>query len=180
MLGAYLALIDNEPQKKQFESLYIAFKNMMYNTAYSITHDAQLAEDAVMDSFFALAQNMDKMTDKTMSQSRNYLIMVVRNQAIDIYNKQKKIVYTEDDLENVPDIHDTILDIEDKDVQQKVFGVIKSLDHKYADVIMMRYFYGFKYAEISKSLGISVSTVTSRLNYAKQLLKIKMKEGAIL
>ena len=180
MLGAYLALIDNEPQKKQFESLYIAFKNMMYNTAYSITHDVQLAEDAVMDSFFVLAKNMDKMTDMSMSNSRNYLIMIVRNKAIDIYNKQKNSPIIEEELDNIPDMHDTAMDIEDKDNQQKLFGIIKSLDKRYSDVLVMKYFYGLKTSEIAKDLGLSANTVSSRITRAKQMLRIKLKEEAVI
>ena len=180
MLAAYLTLIDTEPQKEKFEALYTAFKNMMYNTAYSITQDVHLAEDAVMDTFLTLARNMDKMSYLTMTQSRNYLIMAVRNKAIDICRKQQNMVFAEEELEKIPDMGDTVIDIESKDNKQKLFGIVKTLDKRYSDVLMMRYFYGFKPSEIAKDFGISINTVNTRLSRAKQLLKIKLlEEGEI-
>lgn len=180
MLGAYLALIDNEPDKKLLEALYIAFKNVMYNTAYSITHDVHLSEDAVMDSFFALARNMDKLKDMTMSQSRNYLIMAVRNRAVDICRKRSHTVYDEDVIDEIPDSGSTVIDAENKQLQEKVFGIIKDLDCTYSDVVMMKYYYGFKTSEIASSLGITQDNVTKRLSRAKTMIRRKMaEEGAV-
>ena len=134
MLGAYLTLIDNESDKKLFEAFYTGYKSMMYNVAFDIIHDVHLAEDAVMNSFFILARNMEKVSDRTMSEVRNFLVVVVRNQAIKIYNKHKSITYCEDELDALPDDTDMVYELENKELQNKVFGMIKELDKDCSDM----------------------------------------------
>ncbi len=124
---------------------------------------------------------MDKISERTMSEVRNYLVVVVRNQAIDIYRKHKKVVYSDDELEAIPDnTIDTPVDAENKELQEKVFGLVKGLDQSYSDVLMMKYFYGFKTAEIAQSLGISQSNVRTRLSRGAAQIRLKLaEEGAI-
>ncbi len=179
MLGAYLTLIDNESDKKLFEAFYTGYKSMMYNVAFDIIHDVHLAEDAVMNSFFILARNMEKVSDQTMSEVRNFLVVVVRNQAIKIYNKQKDITYCDDALDDVSDNINVVYELENKELQRKVFGYIKELDSSYSDVLMMKYFYGMKTAEIAKSLGLTAEGVHTRLRRATVKIRQKLAEEAM-
>ena len=73
MLGVYLTLIDNDSDQKVFEALYTAYKNMMYNVAYGVIHDVQLSEDAVMNSFFVLARNMEQIAEHSLEENLNDL-----------------------------------------------------------------------------------------------------------
>ncbi len=180
MLGAYLTLIDNDSDKKVFEALYTAYKNMMYNVAYGVMHDVQLSEDAVMNSFFVLARNMEQIADKTMSEMRNFLVVIVRNQAIDIYRKHQKTAYCEDELDELPDDSDTVYEVENKELQSKVFGAIKEIDKDCSDVLMMKYFYGFKTAEIAKSLGLTVNGVQKRITNGKKQIRKRLSEEGVI
>ena len=179
MLGAFLTLIDSEPNKKLFEAYYTGYKDMMYNIAYGVIHDTQLAEDAVMNSFMILARSMDKMSDRNMSEVRNFLVVIVRNQAIDIYRKQKRNVYGADELIDLPDNSDTVYDVENKELQQTVFAIIKELDQSSADVLMMKYFYGFKTSEIAKSLGMTAEGVHTKHRRALAMIRRKLAEEGV-
>lgn len=52
-----------------------------------------------------------------------------------------------------------------------VADMVEKLPDIYRDVIMMKYFYGFKVNEISKQLHLSVGGVKSRLEKARKILR---------
>ena len=41
------------------------------------------------------------------------------------------MVFAEEELEKIPDMGDTVIDIESKDNKQKLFGIVKTLDKRY-------------------------------------------------
>ena len=57
-----------------------------------------------------------------------------------------------------------------------VADMIEKLPDIYRDVIMMKYFYGFKVKEISKQLHLSVGGVKSRLEKARKILRKDMND----
>ena len=54
--------------------------------------------------------------------------------------------------------------------------MVEKLPDIYRDVIMMKYFYGFKVNEISKQLHLSVGGVKSRLEQARKILRKDMND----
>ena len=176
MLGFYLALFDSDKKKSQFETLYTTHKDLMYSVAFNILKDAQSAEDAVHDAFVVLAENMDKLSERSAKESRNYLIVIVKNAALKIYNKHKKIVYCDDLFVAEPDALDIEEDIVKKLTHEELLEIIRSLDEKYTDVFLMKYYYGMKDKEISKAVGITVEAVKARLHRGKSILKNKILE----
>ena len=178
MVGAYLALIEKAEEKSQFEELYNKYRTTLMTVAYNILKDTSLAEDAVHETFFALARNMNKISGKNCIQIRNYLIIIVKNASYKIYNKDKKEISIDEIDYNIQDIQNIELDIEDKIAQKKLMELIKSLDDKYADVLILKYFYDLQDKEIAKSLGISLENAKIRLYRGKNMLKSKLLEVA--
>ena len=176
MLGLYLALIDSAEDKSKFEKLYKEYRSTLITVAYSILKDTALAEDAVHETFLTLAKNFNKISDKTCIQIRNYLIIIVRNFSYRIYNKRKKEVYIEKSDENIPNLQNIEIDIEDKELQKKLMELIKTLAEKYADVLILKYFYDLPDKEIAKSLGISLENTKIRIHRGKNMLKVKLSE----
>ena len=56
MLLLVMDIIDDEKEKQLFQTLYKENKQRMYQVAYQILQDSSLAEDAVQDAFFKLAE----------------------------------------------------------------------------------------------------------------------------
>lgn len=171
MLGIYFALMDTDEDRKSFEKLYHLHKNGMYHVAYSILKDEANAEDAVHDAFLSLAKNMNRITNMNFIEVRNYLIIIVRNAAFRIYNKGKREFCSEEIYENTPDLCRIEVDIENRDSQEKLLRLIKSLDEKYGDILVLKYFYDMKDKEIAKVLDITVQNVKIRLHRGKVRLK---------
>ena len=176
MLGAYFTLIDTAEEKSQFEELYDRHKELLMTIAYRILKDEALSEDAVHDAFLALAKNMGKLSGRSSVQIRNYLIIIVKNNSFNIYNKRKREEYIEEPEELAPELQSVEIDIESRAAQQKLAELIKSLDPKYADVLILKYFYGLSVNETAALLGISADNVKTRLYRGKNMLKKKLAE----
>lgn len=176
MLGIYFAMLDNSEEESKFEVLYNKFKPTLITVANQILDDVDLAEDAVHDAFLSLARNMKNISGRKCIQIRNYLIIIVKNASRRIYNKRKNEVCIEDIEENVPDLQNIEIDTEDKAAQQKLMVLIKTLDEKYADVLILKYFYDLPDKEIAMSLGINLENVKIRLHRGKAMIKNKLAE----
>ncbi len=176
MIGFYLTLLDTAEEKSKFEELYQEYKSTLITVAYKILKDMALSEDAVHEAFLSLARNMNKISDRNCIQIRNYLIIIVKNASYRIYNKRKEELCIDDIKETIPDIQNVEIDVEDRESQQRLMTLIKSIDEKYADVLILKYFYDFSDKEIAESLGISLENVKIRLHRGKSMLKCKLSE----
>lgn len=176
MISIYSALIDNEEDKRLFEQLYTKYKTIMYNTAYAILHYVQRSEDAVHDAFLSVARNMNKISAEECIRTRNFLIIIVRNAALNIYNKNKSEIPVEEMPTDIPDLQAIDIDVENKDNQKKMLKLIKSLDPQYGDVLILKYFYDYQNKEIAKILKICLENVKIRLFRGKAMLKEKYLE----
>lgn len=176
MIGFCPALIDTAENKLRFEELYYEHRSLMYNIAYSILKDKHRSEDAVHEAFFSLAKNFSKISGRSCNEIRNYMIIIVRNAALKIHNKNKMEFCSDDAYGDVPDITDIEAETIQKDSEKRMFELITELDSKYSDILMLRYFYDIPNSEISAILGISKENVNIRLMRARNLLKVKLTE----
>lgn len=173
MLSLYLAALNSE-EKSRFEELYYQHRQTMYNVAYGILKDVQYSEDAVHEAFLSLSRNMQKTTSMNCNQIRSYLIIIVRNAALRILNKLQKEICAETLCDNTPDLQNVEIDVENRSRQQHLIGLLRTLDPKYADVLILRYFFCMKNKEIADVLGISENNVKIRLHRGKIQLKEKI------
>lgn len=171
MLALYLSLLNTNEEKTLFEELYYEHRGIMFRIANGILKDTQRSEDAVNEAFLSLAKNMNKISGRSCNQIRSYLIIIVRNAALQMYNKHKKELCTDDDLEAIPDITDIELGAEQKESNETIFRLIKQLDPKYADVMMLCYGYDIPVPEIAEILGISYENVKVRLMRGRNMLR---------
>lgn len=87
----FLDMLDTPEEKNCFQIIYETYSHFLWYLADQILHDAHLAEDAVQETFLALANHMDRVKDPRSRETRNFLGTIVRNKAIDIVRRQKKI-----------------------------------------------------------------------------------------
>ena len=93
--------------------------------------------------------------------------VINRNVCIDILEKENKHsinVQIDDKIKEISEDYDHIEKL-------IVADMVEKLPDIYRDVIMMKYFYGFKVNEISKQLHLSVGGVKSRLEKARKILR---------
>lgn len=174
------AYIENHPDKLKVERLYDDYKQLMFHAAYEILKDQQLAEDAVHQAFLRIMKNLHKINEENRPRTRNYLVIICRNVAIDMYNQKSPLHVQEESLEMVGDTNQTNpMDIViAKESAKIVTDAIIQLDPLYRDVLLLQRVYHKTREEIAQELGISVEAVKKRLSRGKaMILESLKKEG---
>ena len=173
------SIIDNPEDEDKFKRLYKMYRSAMYNQAYKILNDKQLAEDAVQNAFIMLTKNLQKILDVNCNKTRNYLIIIVRNESLKIYNIRKG--YAEDSLREfeTSEYRDVQTDVENKETGERIFRIIKGMPPNYSDVLMLKFRYQLDDNEIAETLGITIENVRVRIHRAKKQLKALLMEEEI-
>ncbi len=175
MLPIFTAMIDDPYDRQYFEQIYLQNRDYLFRYAFRVLRDEASTEDAVHDAFLSLAKNFERYRHLDGGQMRSFLTITVRNAAFKIYNRRKRENVTEEiykDNEYMPDIS---VDTEQKDIKRILFDMVKSLDSKYADVIVLKYYCDLSVNDIAAQLDISPENVKVRLHRARTLLKSKLE-----
>jgi RNA polymerase sigma-70 factor (ECF subfamily) len=77
--------MDNK-KRLLLEQLYLEYSSAMFHVAFEVLRDHSLAEDAVHEAFLKLVKNTFKLNDIFSKQTKGFMLVVVRNMAINIFN----------------------------------------------------------------------------------------------
>ena len=170
----YMALIDDEEDKKAFEKLYNEYKDSAFQKAYSILEDVDQAEDCVAEVFLSIAQNFKKVNNLKSYEQHKYIVISSRNCAINMFKKasREKLSIDYDDIYgfNEPQ-YSEFSAIEWNDS-------IKKLNQTDLDILYLVCIQGIGYQQIAASYGISYAAAKQRFWTAKNnLKKILFEEG---
>ena len=158
---------------KRYESLLLRY---VMRRSYATKEDA---EDIVQNCFIKMYRNINDF-DTTLRFS-SWAYRITHNELIDWYRKQKSrpqlVISSEDE-----DIFASIasdMNIEKEALQnetkKEIENSIKTLDEKYQEIILLRFFEDKSYEEISDILKIPPGTVAIRLSRAKKSLREKLQ-----
>lgn len=171
--------ITDEGQRKKIEDMYVKYSRDMFKVAYNILNDYQLAQDAVQSAFINIINYIEKISDYDCNKIRALVVIIVRNISINMYNKIKrqKNLFIEDADEF---FHDDSEPFDEKiinsDIFRRVSEKVKELKTEYADIISLKYYYGYSNKDIANLLNITEDNVRVRLYRARQSLKNALYE----
>ena len=167
----------SEIDKHKFEYIYEKYKRLLWLKAYEIVKDHALAEDAVSEAYMRAFKHIKKIGDPDLPQSVAYLVTIVRNVAIDIYNRQKRT--TSIDIASYDEADDFNLEelIEHRDKATKLISLVDGLREELRAVFLLKYAYDMPHKAIANALGITENNVTVRLHRAKTKLIQWAKEA---
>ena len=152
------------------------YSKLLWKIAASILINAASAQDVeecIADVFIYLWQHPEKY-DPDKAKLSSWLSMIARSKAIDRYRqivKKRELPIEEIAVENLICAEITENDAE----KEKLLSCIEELDEKEKELIIRRYYYEQKPAEIAVVLDISKKQVENKLYYVKQKFK-KMME----
>jgi len=182
MLAFYLALIDDEPSCVLFEELYLAHRNTMIYAANRILHDQMLAEDATHDAFMRILNHLEKISDPRCNKTRNFLVLIVKNIAIDYIRRMKRKPETSYDAEEYA-YSDQQNNPEEEYLEKETLEIIEqdiaNLHPNYALVLSMKYSLGYEDKEIAEFLHISHDKVRLQLHRARKQLKKRYRQEGV-
>jgi len=160
--------------RNAFSELVRIHTHGVFNVVYRMCGDALIAEDAAQETFIRAWQSISSYHPQT--PLRNWLYRIAFNAAMDMLRKEKRIL--PNDIEDMqltdgqPGLESLVSQQERTQLVQKA---ILSLPDASRAVLVLREYEGMSYQEISSTLDIPIGTVMSRLSYARNLLKAKLK-----
>lgn len=166
--------ITNKEQK--FEYIFQTYYSYACKIAFNILNHADGVEDVVQDSFTNIWKTLSVITDEVSAKA--WISTIVRNTAINARNKSNRysqnILEIEDDVmySVTPDV--TCIPEEFVVSNQNVefiYQQIKTLDKKYADILLLHYKFQFDPTMIASLLKMNPKTVYTRLSRGKEKLK---------
>lgn len=175
MINLYLSVLETDEDRCQFEDIYRQYKNRMYKFAISILHNNEDAEDVVHQSFLTIANNFDKIKSFSCHEMNSYIVIIIRNTSINLYNKNKRNYERSTEL----DEQQTAVEVDffNNIDYEHLVQIISGLPLIYKEVLLLHYVEEFTVKQISAMLGISIDNVRKRTERAKKLLKAELESG---
>lgn len=173
----------NKYDVSKLERIYEKYKKTMYKEAYNILYDAGDAEDAVQQAFVKIIGHLDKINEDEPGMTCNFLKIVVRNIAIDIYKKRLYLNSTDDIVDTLDDVipagtKEVSEIVIEKETVELIAKEIEKLPEIYRDVLLLERVYGYSREESMQLLGASYDTLKKRMTRGKKkLLEALRKEG---
>jgi RNA polymerase sigma-70 factor, ECF subfamily len=148
-------------------ALWLEHKNELRNFIQKRVNDNDLTNDILQE---VLLKVYNFCISKTgIKNVRSWLFQIAQNTIIDNYRRQSKF-----------SVQDTFQDLaaEDenlafKDALNYIKPMLDFIPKEYATVLKMADLDGMKQADIAKELGLNLSTTKSRIQKARQLLKVE-------
>lgn len=183
MILELILAIENEEQRTIVEHIYDKLYPLMYQNAYNILRNHHDTEDAIMETFIKIINHAEKFVLDDQNEIIALVLIYTRNTTKTCYKRRQKrttislTMYADEDSFETKqrDIQDERENLEqmiiNKETVQMFSNALQELVEEQRDAIMLKYYYGHRYAEISKELGISENAARARVFRGKEKLK---------
>jgi len=153
-------------------ALVTTYAATLYRVAFSVLRNAADAEDAVQEAFLRVLRHKDRLDE--VRDRRVWLIRIVWNVVLDRKRRMKTRPETDDVAELARVIPWQGLSAEELAAaaqhHARVLGCVDRLPEKERQVLVLSAFEEMQSGEIAEVLGITESSVRSRLFRARNLL----------
>ena len=160
--------------RSAFRDLFEAHKDRVYTIAFHYGGNEDTARDVTQQVFLKMFTNINQFRED--SQFTTWLYRIVANACADEHRRRRRFVPFSPEIEVR---HMTGRGLQEegyhrRQVADSVRGAIAELTPKLRLPILLKYVEGLSYDEIAESLGISIGTVSSRLNRGHKMLAHKL------
>lgn len=170
-----LLLLNVLPQeyRSKIEQMYKEYYKYLLYIAYSILKDKEIAEDILQSAFVRVIKHVSKIEGLSCNQTKGYLVIIVKNLALDYLRKekrQKKVSYDEIEFA-IQDVSSSTEDIAMINFEfETIKAKLEEMDEKYALPLIMKYSLNYPNKEIAEILGLTIENVNVRCFRGKQKL----------
>lgn len=156
-----------------FEKIYKENFDFIYKYLLRLSGNSSVAEELTSETFFRAYMNISKLKDE--NKVSVWLCQIAKNSYYAYYNEQKKLgqldeaanIKSEAEIENL---------FEQRELSEKAFQCLHSLDEPYKEVFMLSVFGQLSLKDISKIFNKSESWARVTFYRAKQKLSERMKQ----
>lgn len=170
----YLSMIEDSEARSKFETIYHAYKGLMFYVANRILDNAQDAEDVVHQAFLKIIDILDNIPEASCPQTRSLVVTITERKALDVYRRRKRRTILPMDEENMQTAVPTELDgvAESSAIAQ----AIAALPPKYRALLLLKYDSGYSEKEVAHIMGMSEANVKKTIQRAKAKLQTHLEE----
>ena len=169
---AEAAMVREQSGEDMVETAVRVHSRMVYRIAFSVVRNATDAEDAVQETFLRVLRHRDTLGE--VRDQRVWLIRIVWNVVLDRKRRAKTRPETDDVAELARVLPAEGLSAEERAAAAQhhahVLACVEQLPTKEREVLMLSAFEELTSVEIAAVLGITESSVRSRLFRARNLM----------
>ncbi|WP_286233172.1 sigma-70 family RNA polymerase sigma factor [Thalassotalea sediminis] len=156
----------------RYEALVKALHGDLYRYAYWLTHDPQVSEDLVQETFLRAWRALDSLKDEKAAKS--WLITILRRENARRFER-KRFEMSEYEESNIQDVKSTNAEqeIENHWLREK----IANMPEEYREPLVLQVIGGFSGEEIATMLSLNKNTVMTRLFRARNQLKEALEDN---
>ena len=176
MLAIFMT-IENDGERRLAEELYLSYRGRMYGIAYSVLHNREDAEDAVMDAVYNIVNNISRFVSLPRNKTESLIVIIVRNAAINRYNRNRRrgvLPLEEAVLAQTLGLQEEAMR---QETRRELLETVNSLDEPGREILVRRYYYDQKPRQIALALGMTVKQVDNSLYRSKRLLREKLSQA---
>ncbi len=155
-----------------FEKIYTENKDFIYKYLLKLCGNSSVAEELTQETFFRAYMNFKNLRNK--AKAPVWLCQIAKNTYFAWYNEQKKQSSFEEN-NDVKDDFSIESFFEKKELTEKAFECLHSLEEPYKEVFMLSVFGQLSLKEISRLFGKSESWARVTFYRAKQKLAERMR-----
>jgi RNA polymerase sigma-70 factor, ECF subfamily len=169
--------VRQQAEEAALAALVDQYAGALYRVAFSVLRNASDAEDAVQEAFLRVLRHRDQLND--VRDHRVWLIRIVWNIVLDRKRRAKTRPETDDVAELARVLPSRGLSAEQlasaAQHHAQVLACVEQLPEKEREVLMLSAFDELSSVEIATVLGITESSVRSRLFRARNLMAGMLK-----
>lgn len=165
----------SDERTSKAERLFKKYRSVMFSAAISVLNDTYLADDAVSQAFIRVLKHIDKIEEEDAERTASYMAMVCKNIAINMSKRNMYLNINEDTVERMEDtINSYNIDpskiVQDKESFNVLIDYINSLEPRYKEVMILKYYHDMQNKEIARALNVNESTVRKRVIKGREKL----------
>lgn len=164
MLSFFLSALETDADRQTFLRLYEQHHLRVEQTALRILKNQQDAEDAVQSAFVQVIKHFHKIHEIPCQNLPFWIISIVKNEALMILRKKKRVVPLED-------WDGFVKEAESISEYSQLVQVFSRLPETYRAALEMKFLLDYSGKEIAQRLGISEAAVHTRISRGRALLK---------
>lgn len=162
---------------KQFDNVLQDHKDRVYSYSLYLLKNREDAEDVTQEVFVRFWENQEKVNRKKVL---SWLLTVTHHRCIDLLRQKRASVSRQrmtrhvevDHLAANPDCSwNPEKQLEESETRETLISAMDRLPDKTKSYLLLHYYQGLKYEDISKMLDEKVSTVKVAVHRGRRLLK---------
>lgn len=167
--------------QSNFAILIDRYEGLLRRYIFRISNFSQEdAEDTLQDVFIKVYQNLNAFNDKLKFSS--WVYRITHNQVISQYRKNKarpQVDWQVDDdfIYNFKSDFDIGKSYDNELLKEIILKVLKKIDYKYSQVLVLKFLEEKSYKEISDILKKTQGTVATLINRAKKQFKKELNKN---